>query len=540
MDRLEQGKPWTGPYIYDGDGDLIWSGSPTFDRYKVWDFRVAEFDGVDMLTGIGHRENAGVIIDNTYEWVKNVPWASDWGGSNMHEFNVVDNGTRALVFTKHDKTRTSQEMAEAVGVHKECSVMGQGVKELDITVDPPRTLFEWWGVDHIGLDETTVIPNDINNACDHDWDVHHFNSLDKFANGDYILSSRHTDTIFRISHVDGSIVWRFGGTKSDFHIPGKVRFSRQHHARILEEDSAHTVISFFDNAKGYDHNGIPSNDHSRALVVALDEKEMTSELLLEMHHPNRDFSDTRGSNQKQPNGNYFVCWSAHSRLTEHGPHGDLLMHANTKPGIGTYRGYKFQWVGMPKTPPNVYSAAFLGGEDDLQTWAYVSWNGATEVARWELFETDAEGNHARSLNKTKRRGFETDITYAGYAEFVVVQALDNSGKTIGRSEVVHTLPPVENSVLSHSTIPQLEVPSSWKDQAYDVAQDPISAFIAGVVATIVIWAVIRFARRSRARSWRSKGADYELVQNHREADGLLGSGSDHASDEGVDPREKFT
>lgn len=171
MDRLERGKPWIGPYIYDGNGDLIWAGSPLFDRFKVWDFRVAQYDGQDMLTGISHRDNAGIILNNNYEWVKSVPWAETWDGSNMHEFNVVQNGTRALVFTKETHQKVSTEKSMAVGFNGQCDVMGQGIKELDITVDPPKSVFEWIGTDHIGLDEVTYTPGSFSNMCTRNWDV---------------------------------------------------------------------------------------------------------------------------------------------------------------------------------------------------------------------------------------------------------------------------------------------------------------------------------------------------------------------------------
>ena len=124
-----------------------------------------------MLTGISHRDNAGIILNSNYEWVKSVPWAATWDGSNMHEFNVVENGTRALVFTKEIKQKVSVEGSKVVGYNGQCEVMGQGIKELDITVDPPKSVFEWTGIDHIGLDEVTYTPGEVNNMCIHNWDV---------------------------------------------------------------------------------------------------------------------------------------------------------------------------------------------------------------------------------------------------------------------------------------------------------------------------------------------------------------------------------
>lgn len=59
----------------------------------------------------------------------------------------------------------------------------------------------------------------------------HFNAIDKFADGDFLVSSREIDTIFKISHIDGSIVWRLGGPKSDFRLHDKAKFGAQHLVR---------------------------------------------------------------------------------------------------------------------------------------------------------------------------------------------------------------------------------------------------------------------------------------------------------------------
>lgn len=275
--------------------------------------------------------------------------------------------------------------------------------------------------------------------------------------------------------------------------------------------------------------------------MALQEYEKKVELVLEIHHPTHDLQKTRGSNQLLPSGNFFVCWSKRTRLSEHSPDGTLLMHANSKAEIGTYRGYKFPWVGHPKQPPNVYSAAFVAGADRMSTMAYVSWNGATEVVKWKLYETDDEGENMKCVNETTRRGFETDITYEGYARYVAVEALDRSDQTIGRSEVVHTLAPVEDSESRQTGISDFD--ESWrKSQGINAASNPISAFISGFVACAVIWAVVRFVRKSKDRSSRRPNAtEYEPVQQQElEALTREGEREEHMSDEGVDVREKIS
>lgn len=52
------------------------------------------------------------------------------------------------------------------------------------------------------------------------YDYFHINAVDKTSDGNYLISSRHTCTIFKVSSKDGSIIWRLGGKSSDFTLDG--------------------------------------------------------------------------------------------------------------------------------------------------------------------------------------------------------------------------------------------------------------------------------------------------------------------------------
>ena len=90
---------------------------------------------------------------------------------NMHEFNVVDNGTRALAVTRNRWTALSIEESRTVGYEGNCIVRADGIKEVDITVDPPKILFEWIGIEHIPLKESMKNPTKIYDLCSDDWDI---------------------------------------------------------------------------------------------------------------------------------------------------------------------------------------------------------------------------------------------------------------------------------------------------------------------------------------------------------------------------------
>ena len=67
---------------------------------------------------------------------------------------------------------------------------------------------------------------------------------------------------------------------------------------------------------------------------------------------------------------------------------------------------------------------------------YASWNGATQVARWQVLAGASETSLAPA-GSAARSGFETTIRTAG-AAFVAVQALDASGAVLGTSKAIPT------------------------------------------------------------------------------------------------------
>ena len=67
---------------------------------------------------------------------------------------------------------------QTVGYEGNCGVAADGFMEVDITVDPPRVLFEWIGIEHIPLIETynnmmkeKQNSEKINELCNDNWDI---------------------------------------------------------------------------------------------------------------------------------------------------------------------------------------------------------------------------------------------------------------------------------------------------------------------------------------------------------------------------------
>lgn len=492
-----------------------------FNHWNAFDFRIVQYEGKGMLSLIFPHDNnrEGVILDNNYEILKSVDLRGDLKQSNMHDFTVVDNGANALTLD-NDPGPASKEQSRVVGFEGNCKAAWEGFKE--IRVSDNEVLFNWTAREWIGLDESTFIPNPPKEQCKSRWDILHLNSIDKFPDGDYLVSSRHMDALYKVSHVDGHIVWRLGGKKSDFKLREmETHFSRQHHARVRGQNETHTMISLFDNAHGDGPAQAekPSNSISRGLLLALrtDTQPMTAELAAHYDHPRGGITNSRGSMQFLPNGNIFMGWTYSSRQSEHTPDGRLLMESHFRlDSAHSYRNYKYPWVGHPSKPPDAVSAASNHHHNTrVSTMVHVSWNGATEVKTWRLYKSNADGKYIKRVSTTLRQGFESALSFDGYAAFVIVEALDKDDNVLpnGKSGVIKTSPPKDmdnDDVIAETQWLQyppesdsirLDDEEGFWPSLSSALQAPPAIFFSGFACAVVVCCVALWASKRPKASW---------------------------------------
>lgn len=410
----------------------------------------------------------------------------------MHGFNVVDDGHHGIVQTVHRWDVPPYKTFESIGYNGSCEAHYQGFREMDL--DSPggaKVLFDWNGR-KIGLNESTYLKYDRLPAtmCQRGWDLLHVNAVDKCPDGDYLLSARHADALFKISHTTGDIVWRLGGVRSDFELQEGVKFSRQHHARCLKQTDTHTLVSLFDNAVG-EHFQAPTSDASRGLILALDLQNMTASIVSQYQHPNGVRTDGRGSFQLLPNGNAFLNWATYSLISEHTPDGKVAMQAYVKSMKDTYRAFKHPWIGRPSNPPDVRSQLVWKEGNEIVTEIHMSWNGATEVDRWNVRGLDADGKELEIVSGLPRSGFETSIEYAGYASNVYADALDQDGNVLGTSRA--TLDDEHQHEAGHS--------STVLSLAFGI----IGGLVGVLISFAGLWLYRSVRRRHRAVKTEDKG-----------------------------------
>jgi hypothetical protein len=82
-------------------------------------------------------------------------------------------------------------------------------------------------------------------------------------------------------------------------------------------------------------------------------------------------------------------------------------------------------------PPAIAVRAVPGAND-----VYASWNGATQVAFWQLLAGAQPSSLAPSGGAVARQGFETLLATTNAGPYYAVQALDRSGRLLGTSQAV--------------------------------------------------------------------------------------------------------
>ncbi|KAF2481514.1 ASST-domain-containing protein [Neohortaea acidophila] len=420
----------TGPHIFDGDGNLVWSGACQFRNQNTCDFRAYEApNGTSYLSAIVNFNvhtndpvGRGVIMNSSYNFQQTIEAPPTVDIFNMHELKLIDDGKAALYITvlseRADLTNLSSQ-------HRAGWIQNPGFEELDL--ETGEVTFRWHAYPHVSLEESTLpLADDIK---ENTWNWFHPNSVDKNADGDYLISGRYVDAIYKVSGRDGSVLWRLGGKRSDFALQG-FNFSRQHDAQWIDFNDDYETISFLDN--GGDEV-VRTSNYTSALFVRLDKKNMSAHVTKRIVRPGERFSGARGNLQRLPSGHVFGGWSENCHISEHATDGRLLMEAEfASKRFVTYRAYKFNFTGQPQEPPAMKAFAYGLDEESAVTVYYVSWNGATEVSSWNFYR-EGSGD-AVLIGSAARTGFETRLQARGYVDGkVFVEALDVHGLVLGRS-----------------------------------------------------------------------------------------------------------
>ncbi len=412
-DPDETGPGQDGPMILDNDGQPVWFHPAPPGEPDTMDFKAQSYRGRPVLTwweGVhgGYGDGEYVIFDESYREVARVRAGNGLPGDH-HEFHLTPRGT-ALVTIYAEKPMD----LSPYGGPRDGLILDGIVQEID--VEGGQVLFEWHSLEHVDVGESFYTPpNDPTNR----FDYFHINSVEEDGEDHLLVSARRTSTVYKIDRRTGEVVWRLGGKRSDFEMGEGTDFAYQHDAR-RQPDGA---ITLFDN-----YGPKNEEDRSRAVVLEVDQEAMTARLMREYFAPGgMPIADTQGNVQVLPNGNVFVGWGSEPYFSEFAKDGELLYHAAFAPWGESYRAFRLPWSGRPDGAPTVS----VGGGKDGKVTLYASWNGATEVAAWQVLAGPGP-EELGIIESVSRHGFETVIEVETAEPYVGVRAQDRSGGALGR------------------------------------------------------------------------------------------------------------
>jgi hypothetical protein len=406
-----------GPMIVDGAGNVVWFHQLVRPEVAA-NLRLQNYRGRKVLTwwqgtvtpaafGVG----GAVIADHSYRVVK-VVHAGNGYPMDLHEFQLTRDGD--ALFTAYSPVRvhlpgTPEGMLSPL--------LDSIVQEVDIRTG--LVVWEWHSYGHIPLETSQATPQ--NSAS---YDAFHINAVQPLNHESRVLiSARDTSAVYKVDRASGRILWTLGGKASNFRLGAGAQFYFQHDAHMLSNGR----IGMFDDGAG------PPllNPYSRGLILQLNARRHKATLVRQFARSPDTSAQSEGSLQRIPGGNVFVGFGSTQFFSEFSSRGRLLFDASLPVDDGSYRVYRFPWTATPSTPPAV--AAQRSGPSSVSV--YASWNGATNVAKWQVLAGPSAGALTRVATVPKR-SFETRVDLTSTATTFALRALDSKGRVLGRSAAV--------------------------------------------------------------------------------------------------------
>lgn len=438
-----------GLYMYDNFGNLVYSGFGATGGGPSHMFHVTNINGTDRLAYItgaqneGYVRGYGVVMDDSFTTITSVKSGGGISNFDEHEFNVVDNGRNVLMTLYHPEHYDLTDWDITTG---QGWVMNCYFQKLELGTN--RLLFEWSALDHVAITETTVAPNSTEvsgNGLDPTlpWDWFHINSVDQNSDGDYLVSARHVSTVYKISGEDGHVIWRLGGSMSDFSFPPGLNFSFQHDARWKVENETTTILTLFDNgSNGYNQ----TSRYSTGMTLRLDHTDNTVTLLRSYVAPLKLVSASQanmqllGPNDAWDSANTFFGWGNNAYISEYTNDGTMVLQGHfATTGSMNYRAYKHNFTTNPTDAPALYTYAH---NDTAPTVYYMSWNGATRVVQWRMYGAGDRNGPWNLIDTVDKNGFETIFRAPRFHAWAKVESIDADGNALrNNSRPIRTFVP---------------------------------------------------------------------------------------------------
>src|ERR1700691_452685 len=201
------GQYGSGPEIVSITGKVLWF-HPLPATTFASDFRTQTYLGKPVLTWFQGSGNDGEdVIDNArYQQIATVKPASGYM-PDFHE-SLITPWNTALILA--DTIGTANLTSLGLSAHQ--PVLDGVVQEIDIKTG--KLLFQWDSADYVPYSDSHAPMGQPGQP----WDWFHINAVHLDTDGNLLISSRFTWTIYKVNLRTGAMMWQLGGKHSTFAI----------------------------------------------------------------------------------------------------------------------------------------------------------------------------------------------------------------------------------------------------------------------------------------------------------------------------------
>jgi hypothetical protein len=414
-----QGEGSPGEMISEQDGALVWF-HPLPKGVESTNFQVQQYEGRPVLTwwqgrilGVGFGQGEDVVYDSSYKQIAAIR-AGNGYRADLHEVRLTSQGTAWI----DEFDPVHMNLRSVHGANN--GILTDGVVQ-EIDVKTGLVMWEWHALGHVPLTDSTLKPSN----STYPWDYIHVNSIDPGSFKDVLLSSRNMCALYDVDIKTGAFNWQIGGKHSTFKLGAGAKTYFQHDA----EWQPGGLISVFDNGASP-----PKEKQSRGVLLKPDFANKTVTLTKAFTNPTHKLlAVAQGNMQGLPEGDWLMGYGNYPNFTEYSSSGEVLLDGTLGKGVQNFRTYLSQWSGHPTGPP-----ALVAARSGTSVTLHTSWNGATDVASWQLLAGESPGALVPFATVPKS-GFETSATLAtpvyvrAASLYVESQALDARGNVLGSS-----------------------------------------------------------------------------------------------------------
>ena len=420
-----QNSGFPGAYILNRKGKLLYfhaARTSVFNtRLQIYrDRRVLTYwEGRVVPPGVGRGKD--LIVNDHYQTTHTLTAGDGYQkrGTDLHEFTLGHRGHEGVGFVTIALPVTAN--LTSIGGPANGTVLDWIIQEIDIATN--KVIWEWHALGHVPVDDSyaTYVPGQA-------YDYFHLNSIQQLSNGRLIISARDAFAVYAIDEATGRIVWELGGKHSSFSMGPGASFEWQHDATLHNNG----LLTVFDD----DSPSVAGQSRGLELHIGIGSHRAT--VVHSYFHRPPVLALSQGSVEVLSDHNVFVGWGSSGHFSEFTPGGTQLFGGSFRGHVQSYRAYRFSgWTGRPLQPPAlvVMKAGAAG-----HYYLYVSWNGATRVARWRVLGSTSEtGRFVKVTSSVPWSGFETRISVKSATRpYFEVEGLDSQHHVLshGTSAVV--------------------------------------------------------------------------------------------------------